>query len=242
VTNPIRVAIETGEKRVFASALDWPGWARGAKSEAAALEALVAYGNRYRAVVGRSPGGFLPPADVDGLEIAVHSKGGAGTDFGVPSNEEPPDRERLAGAELERFTAVLRAAWRAFDRVAEAAEGVELRKGPRGGGRDLDKIVEHCVMADEAYLRQLGARPPASPADPAQRWPALRTAMLELLARRAGGEPPETAVKRPWTPRYFVRRAAWHVLDHAWEIEDRSEPAPEDRGPAPIPSPSTGGA
>jgi hypothetical protein len=24
-----------------------------------------------------------------------------------------------------------------------------------------------------------------------------------------------------WTPRYFVRRAAWHMLDHAWEIEDR---------------------
>jgi hypothetical protein len=24
-----------------------------------------------------------------------------------------------------------------------------------------------------------------------------------------------------WPPRYVVRRAAWHVLDHAWEIEDR---------------------
>jgi hypothetical protein len=25
-----------------------------------------------------------------------------------------------------------------------------------------------------------------------------------------------------WSAPYFVRRAAWHVLDHAWEIEDRS--------------------
>ena len=24
-----------------------------------------------------------------------------------------------------------------------------------------------------------------------------------------------------WTVRRFVRRVAWHVLDHAWEIEDR---------------------
>jgi hypothetical protein len=24
-----------------------------------------------------------------------------------------------------------------------------------------------------------------------------------------------------WPARYYVRRAAWHVLDHAWEIEDR---------------------
>jgi hypothetical protein len=25
-----------------------------------------------------------------------------------------------------------------------------------------------------------------------------------------------------WLPRYFVRRVAWHALDHAWEIEDRA--------------------
>ena len=26
-----------------------------------------------------------------------------------------------------------------------------------------------------------------------------------------------------WMPAYFLRRAAWHVLDHAWEIQDKSE-------------------
>jgi hypothetical protein len=218
----IRVAIETGDKRVFASALDWPGWSRGAKTEAEALEALVAYGDRYRHVVGLAPGGFEPPSGVEELEVAEHSKGGAGTDFGVPSNEQRADHRPLTGAELERFAAVLRAAWRAFDRAAERAEGVELRKGPRGGGRDLAKIVAHCVEAEEAYVRQLGFRPPIEPADAASRWPALRKAALERLAHRAGGASPETQVKRPWTPRYFVRRAAWHVLDHAWEIEDGS--------------------
>jgi hypothetical protein len=226
--NRFDVAIETGAKRVFASGLDWPGWARGAKTEAEALAALVAYGRRYRAVVAPSPGGFEPPGDVAALEVAHRSKGGAGTDFGVPSNEEPADQRPLAGAELERFEAVLRACWHAFDRAATAAVGVELRKGPRGGGRDLEKIVGHCVEAEEAYLRQLGFRPPTSAAAAAERWPALRRAALDRLERRAAGEPPETQVKRPWTPRYFVRRAAWHVLDHAWEIEDRSAPAWED--------------
>jgi lambda repressor-like predicted transcriptional regulator len=24
-----------------------------------------------------------------------------------------------------------------------------------------------------------------------------------------------------WPPRYAVRRGVWHVLDHAWEIEDK---------------------
>jgi hypothetical protein len=225
-----RVAIETGDKRVFASALDWPGWSRSAKTESEALAALVAYGDRYRRVVGRSPGGFEAPRDVDALDVAEHSHGGGGTDFGVPSNEARADDRALTGAELERFDAVLRAAWRAFDRAAEAAVGIELRKGPRGGGRDLDKMVGHCVEAEEAYLRQLGARPPTSPADLVERWPELRKAGLEMLARRAGGDPPETKVKHPWTPRYFVRRAAWHVLDHAWEIEDRARPAPDDKG------------
>jgi hypothetical protein len=30
---------------------------------------------------------------------------------------------------------------------------------------------------------------------------------------------------KKWPPRYAARRIAWHALDHAWEIEDRSDPA-----------------
>jgi hypothetical protein len=55
----------------------------------------------------------------------------------------------------------------------------------------------------------------------------VRRASLDLLAAIAGGETPEPGPrrKRPfWQPRYFVRRSAWHALDHAWEIEDRSRP------------------
>jgi hypothetical protein len=26
-----------------------------------------------------------------------------------------------------------------------------------------------------------------------------------------------------WTPRFAVRRSAWHALDHAWELEDRPD-------------------
>ena len=225
----IRVAVEAGSRRAFATAVDWPGWSRGATSEAEALAALVAYGDRYRRVVVRSPGGFDAPDDVAGLEVVERPRGGSGTDFGVPGADLAADDSPLGGAELERQAAILRACWRSFDRAAEAAVGVVLRTGPRGGGRELEKIAEHALEAEEAYLRQLGARPPragdSSGADsPADRWPDLREAMLVTLAARAGGEPPATQVKRPWSPRYFVRRAAWHVLDHAWEIEDRAAP------------------
>jgi hypothetical protein len=34
--------------------------------------------------------------------------------------------------------------------------GKELRKGPRGGGRDPEKIMEHVLGAEASYFRQLG--------------------------------------------------------------------------------------
>ena len=30
------------------------------------------------------------------------------------------------------------------------------------------------------------------------------------------------AAQGPWLPAYAIRRITWHVLDHAWEIQDKS--------------------
>jgi hypothetical protein len=51
----------------------------------------------------------------------------------------------------------------------------------------------------------------------------VRAAVVAALGARAAGEEPPNAnnVSKRWTPRYFVRRSAWHALDHAWELEDR---------------------
>ena len=53
---------------------------------------------------------------------------------------------------------------------------------------------------------------------------AMRETALAALEARAGGKPIDDPrqTKRLWSPRYTVRRSAWHALDHAWEIEDRS--------------------
>ena len=40
---PVDVFVESGRKRVFASALDWPGWCRSGRTEELAIEALAAY-------------------------------------------------------------------------------------------------------------------------------------------------------------------------------------------------------
>lgn len=209
---PIRVGIEITDKKCFASALDWPGWSRSGKTPEAALEALSAARERYAAVATLA--GETLPDDVP-VDVTEELPGDATTAFGAPSIVFSADREPLDAAQATRQATLLRAAFETFDRVVANAPAT-LRKGPRGGGRDRDKVVEHVHDAHQGYLRPTGARVERGATD-ADR----RAAMLDLLGRASDGAPSEGA---KWPPRYAARRIAWHVLDHAWEIEDRSEP------------------
>lgn len=171
-------------------------------------------------MAGREPG-----VAVYQLRVSERLEGGSGTDFGVPSVIPEADRAALDAAELDGLESVLGAAWQAFDRAVEAAMGRTLRTGPRGGGRSLERIADHVHEADAAYLVQLGsAKPPPRPgATPGGEQAAVREAVRAALRARALGQPlpHPNRVRAPWPPRYHVRRAAWHALDHAWEIEDR---------------------
>jgi hypothetical protein len=218
---PNDVYLEVGGKRVFACSLDWPGWCRAGRDEDAALEALTAYAPRYQKAVASAGKAFKDSP----LRVVERVKGNATTDFGAPGLPASADDRPLSAAELKRQTSLLRASWAAFDRRARSAQGTKLRKGPRGGGRDLDKIVRHVLEADLAYLSKLGAksRNPASIKDVKPEMAAMRKEMVGLLASRAKGEPPPRTPRSGslWPPRYAIRRSAWHALDHAWEIEDR---------------------
>jgi hypothetical protein len=225
VTRRIPVYLEVTRKRTFAGAVEWPGWCRSAKTPELALEALVAYADRYAAVVSRSRLGFERPRSVDDLEVVERLTGNATTEFGAPGVPPKADARPLRAAELKRLTTILEASWRAFDRSAHAARGVTLSKGPRGGGRDLPKMQNHVFEAEEGYVGALGSRPPRLPGQPlAKRSAALRVSAVAALAALAAGKPVADPrnTKRPWSPRFYVRRSAWHSLDHAWEIEDRS--------------------
>ena len=164
------------------------------------------------------------PAASD-IEIVQRLKGGGGTEFGVPGTAARDESRPLAGDELERQVALLRAAWAAFDAAATKAVGVELRKGPRGGGRELEKIIGHVREAETAYLGQLGSKAPSDRDEaPDKPMKLLRTAFLDAIAAASDGRPfanPRNT-RKPWSLRYTIRRTAWHVLDHAWEIEDRA--------------------
>jgi hypothetical protein len=161
----------------------------------------------------------MPAADDDALDVVVRTDGGGGTDFGVPSNITDADRQRVTKGQAERLAGLVEASWTVFDKVAAAAPAT-LRKGPRGGGRDRDKMVEHVVGADHAYAREIGVRLPEPAWTDRTAVGSERTAMLEVLRAPSDGGP---LADRKWTQRYAARRIAWHALDHAWEMEDRSE-------------------
>ncbi len=212
----MRVLVESTPKKVFVSALDWPGLARGAKDEGLAVESLIAAAHRYAPVVAAAGRPFDP--DSFELDVVERLEGDASTAFGVPSIIATADHEPVDAADAERLAAIVEAAWATFERVAAAAPE-ELRKGPRGGGRDTSKIVEHVNGADAGYASVLGLkhRP-----DGHASVLAMRADVLATLRRPSDGSP---IAARKWPPRYAARRIAWHALDHAWEIEDRSEPA-----------------
>jgi hypothetical protein len=197
-----RVYLEEGKKCVFAISLDWPGWSRRAKTADLAIEALDAYRDRYAKIV-------TAPFEPGPFEVVGTLTGNATTDFGAPDARGPWDEERITPSELSRQIAVLQDCWNYFDVVVANAPQA-LRRGPRGGGRDRDPIVEHVRESERSYCSRVGFR--VAPRTP---WDEQRDVVVTTLKANAPSA--------KWPARYAVRRVAWHVVDHAWEIEDKSE-------------------
>ena len=212
------VYLEAGAKKVFACALAWPGWCRAAKSEELALEALAAYVGRYGPVAERA-GLRFPAYTSTSFDVVASVKGSGATDFGIPDTVVEADTEPSTAAQARRGAALVAAAWAIFDDVV-AATPESLRKGPRGGGRDRDTMAQHVIGAEASYARMVGVRHKEPALDDRPAIEALRTAILEVIERPSDGSP-----LRPkgWPLRYATRRIAWHVLDHAWEMQDRTE-------------------
>jgi hypothetical protein len=75
-------------------------------------------------------------------------------------------------------------------------------------------------MHDAAPLTAAQARRTAALVEAAWRsWDQVAAAAPAVLSRPGDGA---AAVANGWPPRYAAHRIAWHALDHAWEIEDRS--------------------
>jgi hypothetical protein len=212
------VYVELGKTRVFACALAWPGWCRSGRSEEAAIDALAGYAPRY-APVARQAGLAFPADAGDTFTVLERLPGSASTDFGVPEQFATADTDPLDTEAAQAMADLVVASWQTFDRVASAAPE-QLRKGPRGGGRDRDKMIDHVIASETAYARKLGIKHRLMAIDDHAAIAALRQAVADVLRRESDGTPP---VRNGWPTRYAARRIAWHALDHAWEMEDRAE-------------------
>ena len=216
--------VEVGEKKTFAGAIDWPGWCRSGKDADAAMQALFDYGPRYAKVLHAAKMTFRAPTDRAALKLTERLKGNATTDFGAPDMVPAQDDEPIKGADLARLKKILKASWAALDDAVKAAAHTELRKGPRGGGRDVHKMIGHVLDSQTSYLRQLAwkSKTPTSK-DLHENIQLVEQNTLDALEAAAHGDLPTEGPRggKLWLPRYFVRRTTWHLLDHVWEIEDR---------------------
>jgi len=216
----VRVMIERGRKKpvAVAVALDWPGWNRSGKSEQEALKALAAYRPRYAKVAELA--GLADQFRKAGEMTVVERLEGTGmTDFySLSARSAGLDHEPMSDADCNRKIALLRASWTYFDEVASRVSA-ELRKGPRGGGRDRDKIVRHANGAEiHEFAKKVGV---ITPLDARER-PAELRAHREAFCAAIRDYNARGASARTWTVQYVIRHSAYHMLDHAWEMEDRN--------------------
>ena len=160
---PVRTVIEHGtkDKRSVAFSLDWPGWSRGAKSADARPGDARVLSGALPAGRGIWPG-WRDEFDAAGpLEIVEERVGTGSTDFwGISFSPSSTEHGPMGEAELERKITLLRACWAFFDGVA-ARVSPEMRKGPRGGGRDRNRIIRHTIRTEsEDFAKQVGLRIP----------------------------------------------------------------------------------
>lgn len=215
----LRVMIEQGRKKpvAVAVAFDWPGWERSGRSEEDALGVLDTYRQRYAKVAKLA--GLEDEFDAIGDPVVVERVEGIGmTDFyGLSMRAAGPEQQQMSNAECERKITLLRASWTHFDDVASRVSA-ELRKGPRGGGRDRDRIVEHVNNVEISdFAQKVGLTTPIE----AQQDPDALRAYREEFCAAIREYNARGAAARNWTVQFVIRHSAYHVLDHAWEMEDR---------------------
>ena len=217
----VRTVIERGTKgnRSVAFSIEWPGWSRGAKTAELAVETLESYRGRYRPVT--SLAGMAEAFDAAGpLEVVEDKIGTGSTDFwGISFAPSSAEMGPMTEADLERGLTLLRACWTYFDVVA-ARVSPEMRKGPRGGGRDRDAIIRHVIRQEsESFAEQVGLRIPEGAALTPDGLRRHRQTYVEAM--RAYNEGKVEKRMRSWTLPFLIRHSAFHTLDHAWEMEDK---------------------
>jgi hypothetical protein len=213
-----RVTLEIGPKgkKVVAVAPDWPGLQRGAKTGEDAIERLRSYIPRYSQVAKLAE----MDAEFDTIKnfkVVEQYPGTGSTDFwGISFAFSSIDKQGMSGDELERELRLMQACWAFFDSV-RGRVSAELRKGPRGGGRDRDRIVRHIFANEQDWAKGLGVNTPDDAMLTSKGMKAHRNAYCHAIRDYHS----QDKLAGKWPLRYLIRHTAFHTLDHAWEMEDK---------------------
>ncbi|MFY9782427.1 MAG: hypothetical protein WAK12_02695 [Acidimicrobiales bacterium] len=219
MADKLRVVLEAGpkKKKVAAVAPDWPGLERGATTGDAAIEKLRSYVPRY-AKVAKLAGEEKHFAALEGIDVVEQYRGTGSTDFwGISFAFSSIDKRRMSKTELERELSLLQACWKFFDGV-RARVSPEMQKGPRGGGRDRERIVHHTLGVEQDWAKKVGVQlPEVSVVTDAKGLKAYRDDYCAAIREFHS----EDRVARTWPLPFLIRHSAYHMLDHAWEMEDK---------------------
>jgi hypothetical protein len=220
MANELRVALEVGPKgrKVVAVAPDWPGLERGAATGEAAIEKLQSYLPRY-AKVAKLAGVDARFAGITGIDVVEQYPGNGSTDFwGISFAFSSIDRRDMSSKELQRELSLMQACWTFLDDVRSHVSA-EMRKGPRGGGRDRDRIVRHILGNEQhEWAPKVGVHTPQEVVviddEGLKQWRGAYCAAIRTFHA-------EGRMARTWPLRYLIRHTAYHTMDHSWEMEDK---------------------
>lgn len=225
MTNHIRLTLEIGPKgkKVAAVAPDWPGLERGAKTEEEAVERLRVYFLRYSQVAKLAEMNAEFDA-IQNVDVVEQYPGTGSTDFwGISFAFSSIDKQAMSDDELEREMKLMQACWAFFDDV-RGRVSAEMRKGPRGGGRDRDRIVRHTLAAEQDWAKGVGVAMEVVTSDGVvgmdEEVKAYRAAYCQAIRDyHSQGKMAGNVAK--WPLRFLIRHTAFHTMDHAWEMEDK---------------------
>ena len=218
VVTELRVVLECGpkEKKFVAVARDWPGLERGAKTPDEAAARVFEYVPRYMEVAKLAKR-EAELAGINKVKVLERYPGTGSTDFwGISFAFSTFDQRAMSSDELERELSLMRACWTYFDQVRSRVSA-EMRKGPRGGGRDRDRIVRHTLGAELDFAKKLGLPMPDEVITDPKELKKYRDAYCAAIRKHYA----EGSMARSWPLRYLIRHTAFHVMDHTWEMEDK---------------------
>ena len=221
MADALRVILEIGKggRRTVACATDWPGLDRWGKTDDAAVETLATYVPRYVGVAERAGLAADLTKQARHVTIVERTPGSTSTDYwGIAHVPSKLERAGLSDAELERRLGLLEACWAYFD-DALARASADLRPGSRGGGWPRDVLERHVYINEpEQMTRKVEVRSPRDMVLDAAGRAIHRQQTLDAIREyHAAGR-----TARTWPLAFLIRRIGHHLMDHAWELEDRS--------------------